>query len=350
MWRFKIVQNWKEVWEVEHLNNWNNLLMQSPTSHVFFHPIVAKIWKDTYMPLRNMTPLFVWGESTNGNKVFLPLVLWKRDWKGAFVHSIIPVGYSDYDYHDPLFQNEPSEEELSSFWNELIALLSSYKADEILLNGFRDRCINPCSDGEWLQGEICPSLDLTQISSEDALMAFFSTKLRGDIRRQIRRLGEMGALRFVEYTSFKDIPDGMFEQFMEAHRQRWPNAYKAPHFHERLVAACSLGGPIHFSAMMLDDTPIAWHLGFEYQGVYYYYMPAGNPEYQKQSPVKIHLYYLIVRAINEGYTLYDHLRGDETYKSGWSDGYQYVNDMLIHSGRVSSKIKHGLVKLKNIIR
>lgn len=350
MWRFRIVLDWKEVWEVEHLDNWNNLLMQSSSSHVFFHPIVAKIWVDTYVPLRKMAPLFIWGESVNGNKAFLPLVLWKRGWKGAFVHSIIPVGYSDYDYHDPLFQNEPSGEELSSFWDELIASLSSFKVDEILLSGFRDRCINPCSDGEWQQGEICPSLDLTQISSEDALMAFFSTKLRGDIRRQIRRLGEMGALRFVEYTSFKDIPDGMFEQFMEAHRQRWPNAYKAPHFHERLVAACSLGGPIHFSAMMLDDAPIAWHLGFEYQGVYYYYMPAGNPEYQKQSPVKIHLYYLIIRAINKGYTLYDHLRGDETYKSGWSDGYQYVNDMLIHSDRMSSKIKHGLVKLKNIIR
>ena len=323
--------------------------MQSSSSHVFFHPIVAKIWVDTYVPLRKMAPLFIWGESRNGNKVFLPLVLWERDWKGAFVHSIIPIGYSDYDYHDPLFQNEPSEEELSSFWKELKALLNSYRADEILLNGFRDRSIISCK-GEWKRGEICPNLDLTKIKSEETLMAFFSTKLRGDIRRQIRRLGEMGTLRYIEYASVKDIPNGLFEEFMEAHRQRWPNAYKAPHFHERLVAACSLDGPIHFSTLMLDDTPIAWHLGFEYQGVYYYYMPAGNPDYQKQSPVKIHLYYLIARAINKGYVLYDHLRGDETYKSGWSDGFQYVNDMLIHSPRVSSKIKHGLVKLKEIVR
>lgn len=132
---------------MEHLASWYNILMQSLTSHVFFHPTVAKIWVDTYMPLRKMTPLFVWGESANGNKVFLPLVLWKRDWKGAFVHSIIPVGYSDYDYHDPLFQNEPSGEELSSFWDELIALLNSYRADDILLNGFRNRCITSCRAG-----------------------------------------------------------------------------------------------------------------------------------------------------------------------------------------------------------
>ena len=181
-------------------------------------------------------------------------------------------------------------------------------------------------------------------------MAFFGTKLRGDIRRQIRRLGEMGTLRFVEYASVKDIPENLFEQFMEAHRQKWPNAYKAPHFHERLVAACGVDGPIHFSVMMLDETPIAWHLGFEYQGVYYYYMPAGNPEYLKQSPVKIHLYHLILRAIEKGYTLYDHLRGDETYKSGWSDGFKYVNDLAVISSSVSSKIKHGILNLKALIR
>lgn len=349
MWRFNIIQDWNSVRDENNLYAWIYQLKFSPFSHVFFHPTMVKIWLDTYMPIRKMSPLFVWGESSNGNKVFLPLVMWKKDWRGGCLRSIIPVGYSDYDYHDPLFLNYPNEDELNSFWSELLTLLRPYHADEILLEGFRDRSIISCK-GEWKRGEICPSLDLTKIDCEDVLMSFFSTKLRGDIRRQIRRLGEMGTLRFVEYASIKDIPEGLFEQFMEAHRQRWPNAYKAPHFHERLVAASSTDGPIHFSTLMLDDTPIAWHLGFEFQGVYYYYMPAGNPEYQKQSPVKIHLYYLIARAINKGYVLYDHLRGDETYKSGWSDGYQYVNDMLIHSGRVSSKIKHGLIKLKSFIR
>lgn len=349
MWKFDIIEDWEKVWSEKHLCKWNDLLMQSSTSHVFFHPLLVRIWIDTYLPLRNFTPIFVWGESENGNNsAFLPLVLWRKDWRGAFLYSIIPVGYSDYDYHDPLFINSPDAVELATYWEELLIRLQSYHADEVLLNGFRDRCI--ASNGLWLQGEICPSLDLTKINSEESLMAFFGTKLRGDIRRQMRRLGEMGTLRFVEYASEKDIPEGLFEQFMDAHRQRWPNAYKAPLFHERLVEACSLNAPIHFSAMMLDETPIAWHLGFEFQGVYYYYMPAGNPDFQKQSPVKIHLYYLILRAIGKKYVLYDHLRGDETYKSGWSDGLQYVNNRIIHSGRISSMIKHGLIKVKEFIR
>lgn len=348
MWKFEVIEDWEKVWSERHLAEWSNLLSQSPTSHVFHHSILAKIWVDTYMPLRRLSPIFIWGESVTGNKAFLPLLLWRRDWKGAFLQSIIPVGYSDYDYHDPLFDHYPDDAELSAYWGDLLTLLHTYDADEILLNGFRDRCLS--SNGTWEQGEICPSLDLTKIDSEEALMAFLGTKLRGDIRRQIRRLGEMGELRFVEYASVNDIPSGLFEQFMEAHRLKWPHAYKAPHFHERLVAACASNGPIHFSAMMLDDTPIAWHMGFEWQGVYYYYMPAGNPGYLKQSPVKIHLYHLILRAIERGYTLYDHLRGDETYKSGWSDGLQYVNNKTIHSGSVPSKIKHGILNLKALIR
>lgn len=348
MWTFSIIKDWHFVWDEEHIHRWDELLLLSPTSHVFFHPTLAKIWVDTYMPLRQLSPLFIWGESTTGNKALLPLVLWKRDWKGAFLHSIVPVGYSDYDYHDPLFMITPSVEEQSAYWDCLFVLLQSFDADEILLSGFREHCI--VSHNIWQQDEICPLLDLSKINSEEALMAFLGTKLRGDIRRQMRRLGEMGTLRFVEYASVEDIPDGLFEQFMQAHRLKWPHAYKAPHFHQYLVSECGVEGPIHFSAMMLDDIPIAWHLGFEYNGVYYYYMPAGNPAYQKQSPVKIHLYYLILRAIDKGCVLYDHLRGDETYKSGWSDGYQYVNDLHIYSDGFFSKIKLGLLKIKDFIR
>lgn len=348
MWKFYVIKTWDSVWSEEHLSEWSNLLSKSPTSHVFFHPMVAQIWVDTYMPLRKLTPIFVWGESQDGNKAFLPLVLWKRDWKGAFLRSIIPVGYSDYDYHDPLFLIAPREEVLTSFWNELLRTLEAYNADEILLSGFRDRCV--LSDGIWTQGEICPSLDLTNITSEEELLSFLGSNLRGDIRRRMRRLGEMGELHFVEYASFKDIPDGLFEQFMEAHRQKWPHAYKAPHFHEHLVASCGIDSPIHFSVMMLNNQPISWHLGFDFQQGYYYYMPAVNLEYQKLSPGKIHIYHLMLRAIEKGYTLYDHLRGDETYKSGWSDGCQYVNDRIVHSGSVPSRIKHGLIKLKTSFR
>ncbi|MBQ3238903.1 MAG: GNAT family N-acetyltransferase [Bacteroidaceae bacterium] len=346
-WEFSALEDWNEVWSDEHLEQWTKLLYSSPTSHVFFHPDLVRIWVETYLPLRDFHPIFVWGNSDD-NKVFIPLVLWRKDWRGAFMRSIVPVGYSDYDYHDPLWQKTCEGDDLSFFWDCLLSFLESFGADEIVLSGIREHC--SLSNDLWIRDEMCPSLDVSKIHGEGELMLFLGTKLRGDIRRQLRRLKEKGCLRYVEYASTEELPDTLFENFMEAHSRRWPNAYKPPHFHEKLVASRSLDGPIHFSAMLLDGIAIAWHLGFEFQNTYYYYMPAGNPDYAKYSPVKIHLYHLMVRAINRGYVLYDHLRGDETYKSGWSDGSIYVHDLFVARKGFTQTMKRMALQIKRIMQ
>ena len=347
MWKIKIIKDWREIWADEFQTKWNKLLITSTTSHVFFHPIVAKVWIDTYLPLRKMEPIFIWGEKDD-NIAFLPLVLWHKNWKNAFWKSIIPVGYSDYDYHNPLFLNEVSREELVSFWSEVSELLMEFGADEICIDGITDSC--SLSDDGWEQGEICPSLNISEMNGETDLMSFFGTKLRGDIRRQIRRLNELAPLEFKQYASSMDVSSEVFDAFMEAHHKKWPNAYKAPGFHQNLVNKCSLDGPIHFSTLNVGETVVAWHLGFDFNSIYYYYMPAGNPDYLKSSPVKVHLYYLICRAIERGYTKYDHLRGDETYKSGWADGSQYVHTLQQVLNSSSTKVKESVLRIKNIIK
>ena len=133
------------------------------------------------------------------------------------------------------------------------------------------------------------------------------------------------------------------------HTLRWPHAYKAPLFHKNLLGLCGINGPVHFSTLSVGDVVVAWHLGFEDDSTYYYYMPAGNPEYQKYSPVKIHLYYLICRAIKKGLVKYDHLRGDETYKSGWADGSIYVNSLRQFNSSLSTNMKRSLLKFRSVI-
>ena len=69
-------------------------------AHVFFHPALCMAWLETYRPIRKLEPLFCIGDS-NHNHFFLPLVLWRKNWKNAFQKVIVPVGYSDFDYHEP---------------------------------------------------------------------------------------------------------------------------------------------------------------------------------------------------------------------------------------------------------
>lgn len=347
MWEIKIINDWKEIWSDRFQFKWNELLMTSPTSHVFFHPVVAKAWIDTYLPLRKIEPVFIWGEK-DGNQVLLPLVMWHKNWKNAFVKSIIPVGYSDYDYHNPLFRYEVSQDELSFFWSELLASLTIIGADEICIDGITDACAQS-GDG-WRQVDVCPSLSISEMTGAPDLMTFLSAKLRGDIRRQMRRLNEVAPLAFREFACGKDVPDAVFDDFMAAHSKKWPNAYKAPGFYRKLIDNCSLEGPIHFSTLNVGDTVVAWHLGFDFKDTYYYYLPAGNPEYLKFSPVKVHLYHLIIRAIEKNYTRYDHLRGSEPYKSGWADCRQNMWTLYLSRNNIFAKFKLAILNIKKVVK
>lgn len=327
--------------------DWGNLVDTGECSHVFYHPSLVKAWIETYKPLRKMETLII--RATDGkNDAIIPMVFWHRNWKNAFLRAIVPVGYSDYDYHDPIFRYKPSADSLNEFWNGLFKSLSEkYSYDTLTTDGVTDAMISESS--EWQQGEICPLLKLDDIHSEDELMLFFKTSLRGDIRRQIRRLEEIEPLKFTEYRLWEDISGKTYNEFIRQHTIRWPKAYKAPHFHENLLKEGLRAGTVHFSTLSVGNAEIAWHLGFTFRGRYYYYMPAGNQEYFKYSPTKIHLFYLVRRAVELGYTVFDHLRGEENYKSGWSNDSHYVNTMTIQSSAPISQLKSNILKMRSLI-
>lgn len=312
----------------------------SDNSHVFFHPAVVKTWVETYLPLRDLTPLFVWARGKgNDNVGFLPLVMWRKNWKNAFVRTVVPVGYSDFDYHDPVFARKPKGEELAAFWDELIVGLSQFQADEVDLDGIR------FTGGslEWRQGDICPAFLLDGVKDREDLLKGLKTSLRGDVRRQTRRLAEKGELAIRHYSSYDEARE-TFECFLRLHSQKWPNAYKAPHFHENLLKNCLSTGIVDFSSLTVGDTPVAWHLGFHYHGRYYYYMPCGNPEFAVCSPVKVHLSYLMGEAAERGDKVFDHLRGEENYKSGWSNSAEYVHTLRKKNKAMPSRLRIGLAE------
>lgn len=344
-WKFKITSSFEDIFSNNRIEQWNRFFNSAEESHVFFHSALVKAWIDTYVQLRKIKPIFVIGRSPKNNIVFMPFVLWYRNWKNAFVKSIIPVGYSDYDYHDPIFLKKPTKEERETFWQELIPLLRAFSVDEILIDGI----VNKPQGLNMIQGEICPRLSLTSFHNSEDLLASLKTSLRGDIRRQMRRLSEHGELSIKIYNSFEEAKT-TFEKFMIEHRAKWPNAYKAPRFHENLLKFGLPAEIVDFTSLNVGNKQIAWHLGFKWRGKYFYYMPCGDLEFSSFSPVKIHLFKLIEQTIFNNFTLFDHLRGDETYKEGWSNGCQYVNTLKIQSTRPTTKLKNQLSEFLHRLR
>ena len=140
-WKFTVIDNWQDIWLDANVSRWTALMEQSTSSHVFFHPALVKAWVETYMPIRKLKPIFLWMNDDSGNEGVFPLVLWHKNWKSAFMKSIVPMGYSDFDYHDPIFRHTLTD--FPTFWNQLICFLKSkYHFDEICIDGISEEMLS----------------------------------------------------------------------------------------------------------------------------------------------------------------------------------------------------------------
>jgi hypothetical protein len=345
-WKFHWLTRWEEIWDASFIRHWQNWLDESPSAHVFFHPALVKAWVETYLPLRNIRPYFLIAESDD-QTVFLPMVLWRRNCKNAFQRLLVPVGYSDYDYHDPIITYADGAIVFNpeSFWLCLIDELFTahhLNFDRILLDGIRRGFAD--KGKRWMEGETCQWTDLSPFQSREEYLASLKSSLRGDLRRQERRMKETGEVKFLVFEEpMRQEALNELVPFLSAHTRRWPEAYKAPLFHEHLITQGMKAGILHFSVLRVGGVAVAWHLGFIYRNRFYYYLPAQKEEFDRLSPGKVLLLRCIEDAIARGLTVFDHLRGEESYKAGWTDKAETLWSFQLDGNHLASRIKNVLV-------
>lgn len=348
--KFEWITEWETIWSEQFQSQWLDWMERADNAHVFFHPAMARAWVDTYMPLRDIRPLFC--IATQGeNTIFLPLVLWKKNWKNAFERAIVPVGYSDFDYHDPIVVGKDPhdwEEFWKTFFEELESRWHS-SFDTITIDGIRKEAISLPQQFEEI--EVCPYIDLSTFPDSDAFLQSLKKNLRQDTKRRVRRLEENDDVTFQIFATdeltqaLQTLPD-----LLDHHIKRWPNAYKAPHFHENLIKALLPKGLLHFSRICIGTKTISWRIGFIYKSRYYSYMPAFDIEYNQYSPGKVHLFYCIDDAIKRGLKTYDQLRGAELYKNEWTNTVDSIWTYNKSNDGFSTRLKTKLIGLKNVIK
>jgi CelD/BcsL family acetyltransferase involved in cellulose biosynthesis len=343
-WDLKVYRRWDEVDDPSFIAEWKQWMEQSPQSHVFSHPAVLKAWTDTYRSIQNISPFYCVARKDD-TTVFMPFVLWRRNWKNAFLNTLVPAGYSDYDYHDPLVTGMVSEELMHSFWDMLLSTLSTGEMvgyDIIELPGIRI----PGRQENWSKSEICPYTDFRLFKDHDDYIQKLSKSVRGDLKKRTRRLEELGELSFHVYDKNEmDHAVNDFKIFLVEHTRKWPNAYKAPGFHDLLFKSIFTEGLAHYSQVRLDGRPISWELGFRYGGRVYGYMPVYVEEYSKYSIGKVHLIKLFQDCFERGISIYDFMRGAESYKADWaqSEDVLYRYDANGHGSMSRIKMKANAV-------
>lgn len=343
-WQFEWITSWDEVWSDSHLDRWQDLLDQANEPNVFLTQPLVRAWCKAAQQVQNVLPCFMWATSEGGLSVFMPLVIVRSGFRNAWLSVMQPAGLGEYDYHDPLCIVSDEISNLN-FWDAFeIELAKNWhgKFDRAIFGGLRD-----CSFGvstELVQR--APYFAIDKFSNEDDLLSSLSQSLRGDIRRQLRRLANVGTVSYrVLDPEETERALSLLPEVLCQHTAMWPNSYKLPDFHASLIREALPSGVLHLSELSVGDVVISRHLGFFYQRRFYWYMPVYDSAYQNYSPGKLHLYFCAVDAIEKKGAVFDLLRGEENYKRQWTDSTEDIYVIKQCGSAIGSKLRLMLVDI-----
>jgi CelD/BcsL family acetyltransferase involved in cellulose biosynthesis len=150
--------------------------------------------------------------------------------------------------------------------------------------------------------------------------------------------GETQYFVFTEATALQAIRES--QDFLAAHKRRWPMAYKAPRFHELLIKYGLQAKKLHFSALRINGNTIAWHLSFIQHNHLCSYMPAHIEAFEYLSPSKVLLLKCIEDSIQRGLYVYDFMRGGESYKAGWTDKTETLSSLQLDGNHLTSRLRN----------
>jgi|WetSurMetagenome_2_1015567.scaffolds.fasta_scaffold14232_4 CelD/BcsL family acetyltransferase involved in cellulose biosynthesis len=343
MWKIDWITDWTTIDSEEFRRFWLKTFHSNQSNHVFFHPVIVKAWIDSFRSFEDISPLFCVARIENIDLI-LPLVSWKRNVKNLRQRIILPIGFSEFDYHDPVISDNISSECIGKFWDQFVNEIGErFYFNKLVLNGIR---ITGTAAGFGREHDICPLADLSKFNSFEDFIAGMKGSLRGDIYRQERKLKALGDIKLVTYDQghMKEALEEL-EIFLVHHKSKWPHAFKPPGFYQNLVIYGIPAGVTNFSVLYLNEYPVNWHLGFNAHGRFYYYMHTFDQGYSNFSPGKVHLFYLIKNCFRERIQTFDFLRGEEAYKADVSRKSSELFQLTMVNQKLYSKIKNYALSL-----
>lgn len=175
-----------------------------------------------------------------------------------------------------------------------------------------------------LPGYVCPSIAL------EGTWGDFSksrpSKFRYNLRSRLRRLGELGDVRFRTATDAEDAR-GCLGELTHLHARRWQgqrtstifsSSARGRAFYAEVVGSYASRGLLDLTVLEVGGRLAAGSLGFVDRDTFYYYLPAWEPELSAYAPGSLLLAHLVQRAFEQGLRRFDFMLGDEPYKAVWA--------------------------------
>jgi CelD/BcsL family acetyltransferase involved in cellulose biosynthesis len=183
----------------------------------------------------------------------------------------------------------------------------------------------------------------------ESYLKSLSPSHRKQVRRRQRRLFETGRaiLRSVDR---EDVRLAALEILVDLHQRRQvslgnqgrfaSDAFLA--FHQEVTRRFLQRGRLRLHWLELDGRPVAAEYGLAGTRTVYSYQGGFDPAASDEAPGHLATLATIKLAIEQGFTAFDFLRGDEPYKAHWRAIARPSVRLRIVAAHASARIRHGV--------
>lgn len=157
----------------------------------------------------------------------------------------------------------------------------------------------------------------------ETYLGSLTQRMRHEVRRRVRRLGELGEVDFRVVGPHEPEHDHVMTALIDQKRRRFaaPGAKSVLHRpgYEAFYREQSVESPwAHLSCLTLDGQVIAAHFGYLHKDRLYLLLTSFDESYAAYSPGKVLIYHLLKECTEQEIDLLDFCLGDESYKSDWA--------------------------------
>jgi len=312
---------------------------------LFQHPEWHRLWWAHIGAARGWTPYLA--EARVGGRLvaLAPLAVCRT--RG--IRKLEWAGMDVFDYPDILAAQDV---DTSAFWQKIrasnqydIARLRSVRSDSATYAALR------AIGHEDANEQPIYVVNLAHESGQ-AWFNALSKNSRATYQAKVRRIRKAGILSMEVISDAEKIPEIIAN--LVRLKAEWcdvrglENSFgtePTANFITELALHALADGVLHLSVLKCDNRVLATHMGFVSDDGFYWYLTAFDPVYSAFSPGRVHMFMLIMWAIDHGYRRFDFLRGDDQYKRDMGHVERTQSDFTFSRGLLGSVVsKYRLVQ------
>lgn len=163
---------------------------------------------------------------------------------------------------------------------------------------------------------------------------------RKGLRRKFRKFEADGGV--VVWHHGAEAVDAAFDNLARLHRMRWTgrtseHAFSSEQylaFHRALMHALDQQGALRLMELRIQGQPIAMRYGYRWGNTFFDLQSGFDPAFYEYSPGELCISFCVERAIGEGCSAFDMLRGDYEHKRAFFKTDRPSVDLTLYRGLV----------------